>query len=344
MRVWPALALGVACGSQAAGNDPAAWLQRAGQASRSASYAGTFVHTNGDRTSTVRITHVNANGEEHERVEALDGPSYEIVRRNDDMLCQFPDAKTVRLDRRINAKFFPSILSAAPAAIAASYDVKLGKTERVLGFDCQWILLDPRDALRYAHRLCSEIATGLVLRSKVLNAEKHVIEQYTFTDLKIGSQAARFDLKSVFESRVKRWLTDSQPREEARSVDTGWTVANPPTGFQKVTELRRTMPGKSQPVSQLVFSDGLATLSVFVEPNGTPQRTSEASNEDGTTTFFVRPMGDNLVTVLGEVPLATAQQVARSVGRSGPADNRAQAPDSGARGQALDSGPRGQAR
>jgi len=320
MRVLPALALGVVCGAQAAtGNDPAAWLQRAGQAARSASYSGTFVHTNGDRTSTVRITHVNANGEEHERVEALERPSYEIVRRNDDMLCQFPDAKTVRLDRRITAKFFPAILSAPAAAIAASYEAKLGKTERVLGFDCQWIQLDPRDALRYAHRLCSEIVTGLVLRSKVLDADKRVIEQYTFTDLKLGPQVAKAgDVRSTFEARVKRWMTDAQPREEAKSVDTGWTVASPPAGFQKVTELRRTMPGKSQPVSQLVFSDGLATLSVFVEPNGAPARSTEASTEDGTTTFFVRPMGENLVTVLGEVPLATAQQVARSVAKAAP--------------------------
>jgi sigma-E factor negative regulatory protein RseB len=320
MRVLPALALGVACSAQAAtGSDPAALLQRASQAARNASYAGTFVHTNGDRTSTVRITHTTVNGEEHERVEALDGPSYEIVRRNDDMLCYYPDAKTVRLDRRITAKFFPAIGSVPQVAISGSYDVKLGKTERVLGFDCQWIHLDPRDALRYSQRLCSEMATGLILRAKTLDREHRVIEQYTFTDLKLGPQAARGDIKSIFEARVKTWTTDAQPREEAKGADTGWTVANPPAGFQKVAELRRTMPGKPQPVSQLIFSDGIVTLSVFVEPNGaaggTPPRTAEASNEDGTTTFFTRPMGENVVTVLGEVPLATAQQVARSVSR-----------------------------
>jgi sigma-E factor negative regulatory protein RseB len=96
-------------------------------------------------------------------------------------------------------------------------------------------------------------------------------------------------------------------------VDTGWTVTGLPSGFEKVTELRRTLPGRPHPVSQLIYSDGLASLSVFVEPNGAPTRTGEATSEDGTTTFFVRPMGDQLVTVLGEVPLPTAQQVGRSV-------------------------------
>jgi sigma-E factor negative regulatory protein RseB len=121
-------------------------------------------------------------------------------------------------------------------------------------------------------------------------------------------------MKSIFEARVKRWIGDSQPREETKTVDTGWLVSNAPAGFFKVVELRRTLPGREHPVSQLIYSDGLASMSVFVEPNK-PSRAAEASSEDGATTFFVRPMGETLVSVLGEVPLATAQQVARSVAR-----------------------------
>jgi len=308
----------VAFTSQAAvlGGDPLGWLQRAAASERSADYAGTFVHTNGDRTATFRITHLTVNAEENERVEPLDGPPLEIVRKNDEMFCRFPDAKTVRLDTRITARFFPSILRAEPQAVAASYDVKLGKSERILGYECQWLRLTPKDNLRFEQRVCSEISTGLVLRAKTLNAEHQVIEQYTFTELKLGPQAGRAaDVRSSFEARVRQWRSDKQPREEARTADTGWTVTNAPAGFQKLSEIRRMMPGRAQPVSQIVLSDGLASVSVFVEPNLAPARTDEASSEDGTTTFFSRPMGDQLVTVLGEVPLATAQQVGRSVSR-----------------------------
>jgi sigma-E factor negative regulatory protein RseB len=313
-RWLPAFALGVACGAYAgAPTDALGWLQRASDASRNASYAGTYVHSNGERTSTIRITHVSVNGDEHERIEALDGPPYEIVRRNDEMFCYFPDAKTVRLDRRVNARFFPSLFRASADVIAKSYDVKLAGTEHVLGYDCRWIRLEPKDGLRFSERLCSEAGSGLVVRAKTLNQQGQVIEQYTFTDLKLGAQVGQRDVKSIFEARVKQWITDSQPREEAKGVDTGWMVEDLPAGFQKVTELRRNLPGRPNPVSQLIYSDGLASLSVFVEPNGAPPRTSEASSEDGTTTFFARPMGEQLVTVLGEVPLATAQQVGRSV-------------------------------
>lgn len=312
-RVFPALAVGVACAAQAAPGDPLAWLQRASQAARQASYEGTYVHTNGDRTSTIRITHVNSGGEEHERIEPLDAATHEIVRRNDEMFCRFPDAKTVRLDPRVTARFFPAIVAQPAETIAASYEVKLGKTERVLGYECQWLRLEPRDGLRYAQRLCSEAATGLILRSKTLNEQGQVIEQYTFTDLKLGPQVARNDLKSIFRARNRQWVSDGQPRDEVTSVATGWGLAKPLPGFHKVTELKRTLPGRNKPVSQLVYTDGLASLSVFVEPNTTPARQAEASSEDGTTTFFVRPVGDHVVTVLGEVPLATAREVARSI-------------------------------
>jgi sigma-E factor negative regulatory protein RseB len=315
-RRWiPALALGAACAAQAAPNDAASWLQRTLQAARTASYSGTYAHSNGDRTSAVHISHVIMGTEEHERIEPLDGPPIEIVRRNDEMFCYFPDAKTIRLDRRVTAHFFPALLSASsPEAVAASYDVKLGKTESALGFDCQWIRLEPKDGMRYAQSLCAETHSGLTIRAKTFNAQNQVIEQYTFTELKIGPQVAKNDVKSSFESRVKRWITDRQPREEAKNVDTGWTVNEPPPGFRKVTELRRTLPGRAAPVSQLVYTDGVASISVFVEPNA-PPRTADASTEDGTTAFFVHPMGDTVVSVLGEVPLATAQQVARSVAR-----------------------------
>ena len=106
----------------------------------------------------------------------------------------------------------------------------------------------------------------------------------------------------------------SHGRDETATVDTGWTIAKPPAGFQKVAELKRTLPGREKPVSQIVLTDGVASVSVFVEP-AAASRAAESSSEDGTTSFYARPMGEQLVTVLGEVPLSTAQLVARNVAR-----------------------------
>lgn len=302
------------------GADPLTWLQRAASSARNTNYAGTVMHVSGERTTTSRITHVYFGGSEHEKIESLDGPRREIVRHDDQLQCFYPDAKTIRMDRRVTARFFPSLLSGPPEALGEFYRLQLGKVERVLGQDCQWIHLDPKDAFRYAQRVCAELASGLLLRAKTLGPKQQVLEQYTFTDLRIGPQVSRGELKSTFHAQSKDWTRDSQPLDEAKPVASGWTVSAPPPGFRLVGEMHRKFPNRPQPVSQLVFSDGLATMSVFVEPMVPgAARHAEANNQDGALSVFARPMGEHLVTVLGEVPPAAAQQVGRSVARQGAA-------------------------
>ncbi len=302
------------------GTDPLLWLQRAATSARETTYAGTVMHMQGERTATSRITHVYLGGSEHERIESLDGPRREIVRRDDQMQCYFPDAKMIRIDRRVTARFFPSLVTGPLDAIAENYRLALGKVERVLGQDCQWIHLDPKDALRYAQRLCAEVGSGLLLRAKTLGARHHVLELYAFTNLRVGREVSRSEVKSTFLAQSKGWRRDVQPPEEPRPASTGWSVASPPSGFRLVGEMQRMLPNRSQPVTQLVLSDGLATMSVFVEPASGEARTTESTSEDGALSVFRRPMGDHLVTVLGEVPPAAAQQVGRSVGRQAGTD------------------------
>ncbi len=296
--------------------DPVSWLQRAAASARQANYSGTVMHVQGERTSTSRITHVVVAGIEHERIESLDGPRREILRRGDEMQCFFPDAKTIRIDRRVTARFFPALIAGPVEAIAEGYHLRLGEVERVAGKDCQWIHLDPKDALRYAQRLCAELGTGLLLRAKTLGERSQVLEQYAFTDLRVGTDVQKRELRSAFQGQSRDWRRDAQPPAEPAAGATGWAVASPPPGFRLVSEVQRTMPSRPQPITQLVFSDGIASMSVFIEPMPKRSRNAaEATSEDGPLSVFARPAGEHLVTVLGEVPPATAQQVGRSVGR-----------------------------
>ncbi len=319
--VLPALALVAAMPARAAdpepGVDPLTWLQRAAAAARETTYAGTIVHMQGARTSTSRITHVNISGSEHERIESLDGPRREIVRRDDQLQCYFPDAKTVRYDRRVSGRFFPSLVAGPVDALPSSYRLSLGQVERMGGQECQWVLLEPKDALRYAQRLCAELGTGLLLRAQTLGAKGQVLEQYAFADLRVGRDVSRGEVKSTFVAQSKSWRRDVQaPPVPARPGSAGWTVGAPPPGFRLVGEMLRTLPHRPAPVTQFVLSDGIAAMSVFVEAATGPKRTAEAVNRDGALSVFVRPVGDHVVTVLGEVPPAAAQQAGRSVAKS----------------------------
>jgi len=296
-------------------SDPLAWLQRAATSARETTYAGTVMHMQGERTVTSRITHVFLAGSEQERIESLDGPRREIVRRDDQLQCYFPDAKTIRFDRRVTARFFPSLVTGPLETIRENYRLALGKVERVLGQDCQWIHLDPKDALRYAQRLCAEVGSGLLLRAKTLGPRQQVLELYAFTNLRTGREVSRGEVKSTFLPQSRGWRRDVQPIEEPKSGSAGWSIASPPSGFRLVGEMQRLLPNRPHPVTQLVLSDGIATMSVFVEPASGPPQTSEATSADGALSVFLRPMGEHVVTVLGEVPPAAAQQVGRGVGR-----------------------------
>lgn len=295
---------------------PLEWLDRISRASKELPYSGVFVHQSADgSTATSRITHViDRQGVEHEKLELMDGPLTEIIRRDQELTCYRPDEKTVRIDRRATGRFFPSLISGDSKTIAENYRVRLGNIERIAGYDCQWVVLEPKDALRYMQKLCAELGTGLLLRAKLFNDRNQLIEQFGFTQVDVSRQVARQDLKSRYE-KLKGWLREYAVRTD-KDADTGWSVANLPAGFKKVMEMTRSLVGRPAPVSHLVYSDGVLNVSVFVESTqNAPNSVTSVLAEDGPTSFAMRAVSDYQVTVMGEVPLATVQTIADGVSR-----------------------------
>jgi sigma-E factor negative regulatory protein RseB len=258
---------------------------------------------------------VDKQGNEHEKLEMLDGPPYEVVRRNDEMFCYHPDQKTVRVDRRATGRFFPSLVTGSPAAITENYRVKLGNIERVAGHDCQWLVLEPRDGMRYLQKLCAELGTGLLLRARMYNEKNQLLEQFQFTQVDVSGGVSPQDVRSRWE-KSSGWQKDYSVKDSQKAADTGWQVGNLPAGFRKVMEMVRNLTGRKDPVAHLVYSDGLLNISVFVEPNGgTSVQPSSRSSDDGPISVAVRPLADFQVTVMGEVPVGAVQAIADSVSR-----------------------------
>ena len=297
--------------------DGGEWLNRIAKSARELPYTGVFIQQTADGVSTSRITHlVDRQGVELEKLEMLDGPLTEIIRRNEEMYCYHPDAKTIRVDRRVSGRFFPSLISGNAKAIAENYTIKLGNIERVAGFDCQWVILEPKDSMRYLQKLCAELGTGLLLRARMYNDRNQMLEQFMFTQIDLNRSVARQSLKSRFE-QLPGWQTNDSAKT-AKTTDTGWKVAQLPAGFKKVAEMVRTMVGRPAPVSQLVYSDGLLHVSVFVEPlQGNAQTSGARMTDDSPIAFAMRPVADHQVTVMGEVPTAAVQAIADSVMQKG---------------------------
>lgn len=302
--------------------DGQSWLRKIQLAAQRLSYSGTFVYQQGNQMRTSRITHLLEGRNEIEKLEILDGKPREYIRKNDEVICYVPELKTLQIEKRVIHDVFPAMLAANPLSLTEFYEVYMGESGRVAGYDSQAIVLEPKDNLRYGYRLWAEKTTGLLLRAQTLNEKHEVVEQISFTQISIGNiDSGR--VKTSF-SNTGAWHVENAIM--AATNLSGWTVKFLPTGFKKIREVKRMLPEASvtgaasasataqaaqREVGQIVFSDGLAAISVFIEPGA--QSRTEGSMQQGAMNIIGRRHGDFWLTIVGEVPAASLRQVANSI-------------------------------
>lgn len=304
---------GVACADPLQQSDALALLQKIADAARELNYAGTFVYQHGDQVETSRIVHFVDGGNEYEKLETLDGPRREVIRNNDEVLCYYPDAKIVRSDKRVARRTFPALLPEHLSSLTEYYEIRKAESERIGGFNSQALVLEPKDGLRYGHKFWADTASGLLLKARMLSERHSVVEQFSFTQVTIGSGVTREMVQPSFNIRFPEWRLDRFANNAISELESGWTVKNFPPGFRKVLEMRRTKQGNAVLVTHMVYSDGLAAVSVFIEPAATRNRINEGLSQQGAINIYTRAIDDQIVTVLGEAPAATVMQIANSV-------------------------------
>jgi len=303
--------------------DAEAWLKKIQSSAQKLNYSGIFVYQQGSQVRTSRITHMLQGRNEVEKLEILDGKPREYIRNNEDIIYYVPESKTLLLERRVTQDVFPSILVAPPSELADSYSIRKGEMGRVAGFDCQAVVLEPKDNLRYGYKLWAEKMSGLLLRAQTLNERGAVVEQIAFTQIEIGN-IDRARVKTSF-GNTQGWHVENTVMSQGSL--SGWSVKIVPPGFKKIHEVMRlvsdahglnsgsvnshTSHPAQREVAQIVFSDGMAAISVFIEP-GTQSRT-EGSMQQGAMNIVGKRQGDFWLTIVGEVPAAAIRQVANSV-------------------------------
>ena len=310
------LALGSTLAEPLSPQDAMAELQRIARAAHDLGYSGTLVYQRGAHTETSRITHFVERGEEQEKLEFLDGPRREVIRTNDEVVCYYPDVKLIKIARRTPQPSFPALLPEQLGSLTGFYQVIKVEQERIAGYDTQALVLEPKDDLRYGHKLWTELNSGLLLKMRTMNERRQMVEQIAFTQLTIGG-VTREQVRPSFSSPGPEWRREAPFSQLPGSVASGWAVDNQPAGFRKVMEVRRMKQGGGGPVAHLVFSDGLAAVSVFIEPLASGQDVSEGPSRRGAINVYTRSVADQLVTVLGEAPPATVMQIAKSVSYRG---------------------------
>jgi sigma-E factor negative regulatory protein RseB len=163
--------------------------------------------------------------------------------------------------------------------------------------------------MRYGHKFWADMGTGLLLKAKMIGERAQVIEQFAFTQVQIGGSIPR------------QWLQPSLPlpppaaageAAEPGAGESDWVIKSPPAGFRKIVEVRRHKDGSASAiVTHMVLSDGLAAVSVFIEP--ARARVAEGAVQRGAINIYTRVVGDQRVTVLGEAPAATVATIANAI-------------------------------
>lgn len=287
------------------------WLERMNRAVEELSYEGTFVHVHGGTGETLQIVHRNEDGSIAERILSLDGVGREIIRREDEVQCILPDSRVVLLQQRKELNPLASALPSYTEDLDASYELTLHSTARVAQRSAQVLGIMPKDDYRYGYTLWLDEETAMPLKSQLTDENGEVVEQILFTQLDILDHVPPEALEPTTDTEGFTWL-----RPPPLPADSGvvlWRVENLPGGFRLSAATRGPIAGSEHPVEHLVYSDGLATVSVFIEDPQTKPELSEGFSKVGSTNAFSVTVRGRRVTAVGEVPRHTVRSIATSL-------------------------------
>ncbi len=303
-------------GSQAAvrvpgptGTDLQTWLRRIGRAAKERSYSGTFIVQSGGRIVTSTIDHYVERGSMLERVETLDGERRIMVCHNDQTRTILPDARLIVVED-LHADFsFPRMLKAPHADVSAFYTMEREGHERCAGYVCDITRIKPNDDLRYGYRLWTEQGSGLLVKAQTLGAQGKVLDQVAFTQLNLNPKP-RPNLVTQALRGTEGYQVEHMRASPTTAQAQGWTLVKPVGTYQRQLVLR----GKPVEVTQWLFSDGLASVSLFAGPT-TDSQHQGASLHMGDTNALLDRKGNWSVIVVGAVPDKTLQLFADSLTR-----------------------------
>ncbi len=292
------LVTAVAPRAEAASPEPRQWLERMTEALATLHYDGLFIHTAGLQFETMRIVHRTEGGRSVERLVSLDGSGREIVRTAEEVHLYMPDRRVVLVEPRSDDGSLLKALPTPGPQLDALYTLELRPGHRLLGREVRVLDIRPRDAYRYGYRLWLDRATAMPLRSEVLDGRGQPVESRL--------------LQPDIDATGYQWIRAGR-RAAPRTAGANWLPRRMPPGFRLVGWRTQDVPGVPIRMQHLIFSDGFASVSVFIEPASAKGPVPSESTSVGSANTYSTQVQGHIVTAVGEVPPETVREIATSL-------------------------------
>jgi len=298
--------------------DARAWLEKMSHAAQTLSYDGIFVYLHDGGLEAMHIVHRSDGQGERERLLSLNGAAREVIRDNHSIACILPDSKSVVVDKSRPKKLFPSPLTDQNIPqLESYYTLLLGEQNRIADHAAQVVVVKPKDEYRYGYRLWIGADSGLLLKSDMVDDNGNAVEQIMFTQMNVRSEIPDAELEPAVSGKEFKWFMDPGERSAPMPVDRQWQVMRLPAGFVLTQHRKHHLPASEMPVQHMVYTDGLATVSVYIEQGEPGKDLLDGVSRMGAVNAYGRMIGDHQITVVGEVPEATVRLIAESVARIG---------------------------
>src|SRR6202140_2751165 len=245
------------------------WLQKMNHALATRNYDGTFFHLSEGRVETMRIVHRVRAGRVSERLQSLDGSGREFVRNNDQLTCYLPDQHTVLVEPRPDHGPFLGSLPQFGADVNEFYRIESLPATHILGRAARVIAVNPKDQFRFGYRLWLDEKTARRVKTQLCDSRGQVIEQIFFARLEMPESIPDSALAPAVRTEGMRWVRQGPSHDTASPALSAYRASELPPGFRLTVAGAQTIGGATVPASHLVYSDGLATVSVFIEAQQT---------------------------------------------------------------------------
>jgi len=314
---WLVVVLLAVAGQVFAQESARQWLDEMSSALQTLDYDGTFVYLHDNKLETMRIVHQVTEAGEKERLVSLTGSPREVLRDDRVVTCIMPDNKSVMVGMSRPRQPFP-VVPRDLDTLSMYYNLEDAGEGRMTGYMTRIIKITPRDELRYGYRFWIDRDTRMLLKFDLTGVDGEAIEQVMFTSLGVGEIIPAVALKPSLTGDGYTWYRQesSNHKPKTNTGNPGWTVGQLPAGFRMVNFQHKRMRQDSESAEHMVFSDGLATVSVYVEKLAQEQAPVTGLSSMGAVNAWRAQVDGYQVTVIGEVPRATVQMIARSVRRN----------------------------